>query len=154
MPAKKVLQYKCDRCPRIWYEDENKPEVKLNLELAAEIDGQLTAVKFECLCESCKKTVSALVTALKREPKKVSAERGARKKKSSQSAEPAGKGEPSPAGSNVTELKPPAGAEDVPPTPKSSSPSVPPPASSTAASGGVGSGSRPALSSQSHPTRR
>lgn len=102
MPAKKVLQYNCGRCQRVWYVDESKEksEPKQELTLTADItvtneDGSLTPkkyeVSYECLCPGCAKTVAALLDSIKRDFAKASPVRKAKKK------DEAGKGEgPSP----------------------------------------------------------
>lgn len=81
MPPKKVLQYQCDRCPSVWYADENKPEPPCTVEVKASFgDGAPLLAKFECLCPSCRKTVQTLITQISRTLQKVSSIRVAKKK--------------------------------------------------------------------------
>jgi hypothetical protein len=83
MPPKKVLQYKCDRCPSLWYAEENKPEPPCSIEIKADFGdgGAVLHTKFECLCASCRQTVHALTKQIARTLQKTSAIRVAKKKK-------------------------------------------------------------------------
>jgi hypothetical protein len=93
MPPKKVLQYQCDRCPSLWYADENKPEPPCSIEIKADFgdSGQPIVAKFDCLCPSCRQTVYALARQISKTLQKVSAIRVAKKKKDDTKAETADK---------------------------------------------------------------
>lgn len=82
MPPKKVLQYQCDRCPSVWYADENKPEPPCSVNVKADFGdgGSVLTTKFECLCPSCRQTVHALIKQISKTLQKVSAIRVAKKK--------------------------------------------------------------------------
>lgn len=120
MPAKKVLQYKCSRCPRVWYVDEGVPEPEQKFELLVDLsikneNGARTQkkceVSFDCLCPSCAATVASLVDAIKRDFKKAGPVRKAKKKAEVGSA---GKDEESP----PTESKSSATPAPVPSSPE------------------------------------
>lgn len=114
MPAKQVLQYDCGRCRRVWYVEQNQPEVVTTVAVAANFDGAAIDIKYDCLCEGCKKTVKSLLEAIGKEFKKAAPQRGARKKKEG--------GEPA---------KTAAGGEDAAPPPADSPSPLPPKVPST-----------------------
>lgn len=93
MPPKKMLQYQCDRCPSVWYLEENKPESPCLVEVKADFgdSGAALHAKFECLCPSCRQAVHALIKQMSRTLQKVSAIRVAKKKPNGVSAETADK---------------------------------------------------------------
>ncbi len=96
MPKKQVVEYTCERCARVWYLDSKQPEPdsKLDLKLAGTAQGTDTALKYECLCESCSETVQSLVKSLA--PLKPRQPRAKKKE------EPADKGTPSPTDPTTT----------------------------------------------------
>jgi hypothetical protein len=82
MPAKKVLQYECDRCPNVWYVPESaKEQPAVDIKLDINIPNLMaTKVNYTCLCEGCLKTVMNLLGSVDKVSKKVSPNRKAKKK--------------------------------------------------------------------------
>jgi uncharacterized cysteine cluster protein YcgN (CxxCxxCC family) len=77
MARKLVVEYTCDRCGRIWYEEykdgEDPPEVaRLRCELRSPDSGEKAAreVNFEALCQTCYQTVINLIDSMDKLEKK------------------------------------------------------------------------------------
>lgn len=89
MPAKRVLQYACDRCPNVWYvPEEAKIQPAVSVVIESDIPGEESVkLKFECLCDGCRKTVANLLASVGRVSKKVSANRKAKKKPGTETAD-------------------------------------------------------------------
>jgi hypothetical protein len=76
MASRQVIENTCERCTRTWYTDASKPEPKVELKLSF----ATVTVHYECLCDGCAKTVSALVEQIAKVMKKNAPVRGAKKK--------------------------------------------------------------------------
>jgi hypothetical protein len=144
MPAKKVLQYECDRCPNVWYVPENaKEQPAVNIEIKMDLPGAApVSLKFSCLCEGCAKTVAHLVDSAGKVTKKVSANRKAKKKVD----EATDKDSSSPAASTTTQMPAVAPVTQMKPTPPNVV-SVP----AVAAAGGAAG--KPLPLASNHPKR-
>lgn len=76
MASRQVVEHTCDRCTRTWYVDATS---KATLEtLTLTFHG--STVEYNCLCDGCTKTVSALVAQIAKVMKKSAPVRGAKKK--------------------------------------------------------------------------
>lgn len=110
MPAKAVLQFECDRCDRVWYEDvteqalQEPHNIKL-LHLVGSMPARLgIQVTFETLCEGCNKTVETALKTIAKELKNKSPSRGAKKE------DPTVKSDPPALTEKPSGAVPPAGA--------------------------------------------
>jgi len=84
MPAKPVLQYKCERCRRTWHEEvkaEDRKSASIELLFVAS-DGTLFDCHFEVLCSGCEKTVKNYVDGIAKEMKNSSPQRRDKAKES------------------------------------------------------------------------
>lgn len=80
VPAKTVIQHDCERCPRVWYSDVEKPSTRLLIDMQLS-DGSKLRGDFGTLCDSCEKTAVNGVKALLRSMKKNSSAKSGAKKK-------------------------------------------------------------------------
>lgn len=78
MPSKSVVQLTCERCPRVWY-TENDKQTELHNHVVVTVAG-LKVVDYTVLCENCRKMVDEHVAAIGKTMKNHSPKRGARKK--------------------------------------------------------------------------
>lgn len=80
MPATTVIKCTCERCGRVWLEENgDEPHETATLELTFTSPKVNIAQEFGVLCESCTNAVSALVQAIFRDFKKASPKRRAKK---------------------------------------------------------------------------
>ena len=75
MPKKLVVEYECDRCNRVWYENytegEQPPETNsLSVTLKKPDAKSVKEIQFSVMCESCTKTVTNLLASLSKLEKK------------------------------------------------------------------------------------
>ena len=80
MPRKLLVQYECDRCTREWFKDYKEgedppPAPSLYLKLDEVAGGSEVIVKFDSLCESCRKTVKGYIEHISKKIKGKSPER-------------------------------------------------------------------------------
>lgn len=89
MPAKKVLQYECDRCPNVWYVPEEAKEQPVHsVDIDVNIPNLMVAkVKYTCLCPGCVTTIVNSLSSISKVSKKVSANRKAKKKAGAETAD-------------------------------------------------------------------
>lgn len=76
MASRQVVEHTCERCTRTWYVDATCKATLEKLTLTFHGD----TVEYNCLCEGCTKTVSALVAQISKVMKKNAPVRGAKKK--------------------------------------------------------------------------
>lgn len=63
MPSQSVQKYSCERCKKVWYEDEEVPVAKLDVRMQLS-DGETLSEKYDVLCKGCEKTVLNYVKSL------------------------------------------------------------------------------------------
>jgi hypothetical protein len=80
MGTKRVLQRNCDRCARVWYEDEDAASKENSVIATGVFDGVDLDVRFAQLCAGCAHTVRSSLEAMNRVIAKASPVRGAKKK--------------------------------------------------------------------------
>jgi hypothetical protein len=88
MGTKRVLQRNCDRCARIWYEDEDAASKENSVIATGVFDGVDLDVRFAQLCAGCAHTVRSALEAMNRVIAKASPVRGAKKRAEDVSAVP------------------------------------------------------------------
>ena len=143
MPKKQVVQYTCERCTRVWYLDSTAPEpdAKLRVSFTQPSSSKeivTPVINYECLCDSCTDTVTALFKSL--QPLKPRERRA--KKKDESAAQEKSQTTDSTLTTSAAPAEPPVGA-----------PASTPPAASTAAGSSGAGGQRPAPVNPSHPKR-
>lgn len=118
MPAKSVLQFTCERCPRVWY-TEGVEETHDRIVVQV---GAVQVIDYSVLCENCRKTVLEHLNSIGKVMKNHSPQRGAKKK---------GGAATDPPSSNSAATTP---AAEAAAAESSSSPAKPPPGSGSSTS--------------------
>lgn len=80
MTTKRVLQRNCDRCARVWYEDEDAASKENSVTVTGVFDGTSVDIEFDQLCAGCASTVRGAVESMGKIMAKSSPIRGARKR--------------------------------------------------------------------------
>lgn len=109
VPAKTVIQHQCERCPRVWYSDVEKPKTRLLVDMSLS-DGTNLHGDFGTLCDSCEKTAASGVKALLRNMKKNSSVKSGAKKRGAVAPPPVSATVPAgdPARTSAAEALPPS----------------------------------------------
>ena len=63
MPAQSVQRYTCERCGKVWYEDEEVPVAKLMVRMQLS-DGSTIGDEYGVLCKGCEKTAQNYAAGL------------------------------------------------------------------------------------------